>query len=172
MADLRSREISFHDDSWPGIQSMSTFDKFSAKSLPRIKRVNRHLLDMGKRLDHFNQNVSHRLVTGTGGNPCPGILLIDGQSLQAGWRIISDGSHTEGSECFAGCDFDVPQLREVFCFCFPDHPASQPDVVRRIRWRCKAAAPRPKKITGDDGSTGPMSYWGLRGFLKNVAASS
>ena len=94
-----------------------------------MKRVDGHLLDMGKRIDHVYQDVGHRLVTVIGGNPCPGILLIDGQGFQAGWRIISNGTHVEGTECFAGCDFDVAHSREVFCFCFPDHAPSQSDVV-------------------------------------------
>ena len=90
-------------------------DEFSAETLPRKKRVDGHLLDMSELLDYVNQYVSHRLVTGIGGDPCPVVLLIGGQCFQAGWRIISDGFHPEGSECFAGGDFNVAHLREVFC---------------------------------------------------------
>lgn len=77
-------------------------DKFSAKTLPCMERVDGHLLDMGRLLDHVNQNVSHRIVIGVRGDPCPGVLLLGGQGFHVGWRIISDLSHIEGSECFAG----------------------------------------------------------------------
>src|SRR4051794_19067786 len=49
-----------------------------------MELVDAHLLDMGKLLDHVNRYVGHRIVIGVRGNPCPGVLLIDGQRFHTG----------------------------------------------------------------------------------------